>query len=267
LAEDALDKLAAALESGKSEALLNYLAVMARFRRYSWNNCLLIALQRPSASRVAGFHTWHKFGRHVRKGAKGIAILAPMVCKKKVDGQEAEDEQTRIFGFRTAYVFDYADTEGEELAEFAAVSGDPQHYTEGLKEFISANGITLEYSERIAPAKGVSQGGTIIILPGLSSAEETSVLAHEVAHELLHRDARRAETTKTIRETEAEAVAFVVCHAIGLNTGTAASDYIQLWQGDKATLSESLQFIQSTAIQILTAVGAAEDELRSTATL
>ena len=121
--------------------------------------------------------------------------------------------------------------------------------------FIAANGITLEYTDRIAPAKGISQGGTILVLPGLSSAETTSVLAHEVAHELLHRGTRRAETNKTIRETEAEAVAFVVCHAIGLETGTAASDYIQLWQGDKATLSESLQFIQSTAIQILTAIG------------
>lgn len=267
LAENALDQLAVALESGKSEALVNYLAVMARFHRYSWNNCLLIALQRPGASHVAGFHTWRKFGRHVRKGAKGIAILAPMVSKKKAEGEDTEDEQTRVFGFRTAYVFDVADTEGEELPEFATVSGDPQHYTERLKEFIAANGITLEYTDRIAPAKGISQGGTILVLPGLSPAETTSVLAHEVAHELLHRGARRAETNKTIRETEAEAVAFVVCHAIGLETGTAASDYIQLWQGDKATLSESLQFIQSTAIQILTALGAAEDCLRSTAAL
>jgi antirestriction protein ArdC len=267
LASKALASLAAALESGNSQALTNYLTVMARFHVYSWKNCLLIALQRPNASHVAGFHTWHKFGRHVRKGAKGIAILAPMVCKKKTEDDDTEDEQTRVFGFRTAYVFDYADTEGEELAEFAIVSGDPQQYTERLKEFIAASGITLEYSDRIAPAKGISQGGTILLLPGMSPAETTSVLAHECAHELLHRGARRTETTKTIRETEAEAVAFVVCHAIGLETGTAASDYIQLWQGDKATLSESLQFIQSTAIQILTAIGAAEDGLRSTPTL
>lgn len=262
LAENALDQLAAALENGKSEALVNYLTVMARFHRYSWNNCLLIALQRPGASHVAGFHTWRKFGRHVRKGAKGIAILAPMVSKKKAEGEDAEDEQTRLFGFRTAYVFDFADTEGEELPEFATVSGDPQHYTERLKEFIAANGITLGYTDSIAPAKGLSQGGSILVLPDLSPAEMLSVLAHECAHELLHRGARRAETNKSSRETEAEAVAFVVCHAIGLETGTAASDYIQLWQGDKATLSESLQFIQSTAIQILTAIGAAEDCLR-----
>jgi hypothetical protein len=106
LAEDALNKLAAALEGGKSEALVDYLAVMSRFHRYSWNNCLLIALQRPGASHVAGFHAWRKWGRHVRKGAKGIAILAPMVCKKRTDGADTEDEQTRILGFRTAFVFD-----------------------------------------------------------------------------------------------------------------------------------------------------------------
>ena len=127
LAENALDQLADALACGKSETLLNYLAVMARFHRYSWNNLLLIALQRPEASHVAGFHTWRKFNRFVRKGAKGIAIFAPMVSKKNAKGEDTEDEQTRLFGFRTAYIFDIADTDGEELAAFPTVSGDPQH--------------------------------------------------------------------------------------------------------------------------------------------
>ena len=230
LAEDALGKLAAALESGQSEALTNYLAVMARFRSYSANNCLLIALQRPSASRVAGFHSWRKLGRHVRKGAKGIAILAPMVCKKAAADSDSEDEQTRVFGFRTAYVFAEEDTEGAELPQFATVSGDPRDYTERLSQFITARGITLEYSDRIAPAKGCFQDGAIVILPGMSPAETLSVLAHETAHELLHKGARRSETTKTVRETEAEAVAFVVCHAIGLETGSAAADYIALYR-------------------------------------
>ena len=115
LAEDGLNKLAAALESGKSEALVNYLAVMARFHRYSWNNCLLIALQRPGASHVAGFHSWRKLGRYVRKGAKGIAILLPWSARSGHKTPSSEDEQTRVFGFRTAYVFDVADTEGADL--------------------------------------------------------------------------------------------------------------------------------------------------------
>jgi hypothetical protein len=161
------------------------------------------------------------------------------------------------------YVFDVADTEGAELPKFATVQGDPQHYTDRLAEFVAASGIRIEYSGDIAPAKGVSKGGCIVLLPRMCPAETLSVLAHETAHELLHRGTRRAETTTTIRETEAEAVAFVVCHAIGLETGTAASDYIQLWHGDKATLSESLQFHQSSAGQILTAIGVSQDGPRS----
>jgi len=105
---------------------------------------------------VAGFHTWRKLNRFVRKGAKGIAIFAPMVSKKNAKGEETEDEQTSLFGFRTAYVFDVADTDGEELAQFATVSGDPQHYTERLKEFIAAQGITLEFNSSIALGRGLS---------------------------------------------------------------------------------------------------------------
>ena len=107
-----------------------YLAVMGRFHQYSWGNALLIASQRPAATRVAGFQTWRKLGRHVRKGEKGIMILAPVVVKKRVDTEDGEDEQTRVFGFRAAYVFDQSQTDGDPLPEFAAVQGDPQQYTE-----------------------------------------------------------------------------------------------------------------------------------------
>lgn len=89
-------------------------------------------------------------------------------------------------------------------------------------------------------------------------AEEFATLAHEVAHELTHRDERRASTSKRGRETEAEAVAFVVCRGIGLETGSAAQDYIQLYKGDAKLLSERLEHIQQTAIQILNAIGAGE---------
>jgi len=129
-----------------------------------------------------------------------------------------------------------------------------------LRKFVAAQGIALEYSEAIAPARGVSSGGNVILFPGLSPAEEFATLAHELAHEMMHRAERRTSTTKCIRETEAEAVAFVVCSAIGLDTGTASQDYIGLYGGDAKLLAESLQYVQQASSQILNAIG--EDGVR-----
>ena len=103
-------------------------------------------------------------------------------------------------------------------------------------------------------AHGMSLKGRILLRDDLSPAVEFSVLVHETAHELLHAGDRRANTSKTVRETEAEAVAFVVSHAIGLSTSTAASDYIQLYSGDKDTLLASLGLIQRDATEILGAI-------------
>ncbi len=254
LSENALNRLAEALEQGHSDALKNYLSVMARFHRYSWGNCLLIHSQNPDATRVAGFQAWLKLRRCVRKGEKGIVILAPMVGRKKPDDAPTEDDQSRLFGFRAAHVFDVSQTDGEPLPEFATISGDPKEFMARLSRFVAARNIALDYSDAISPAKGMSSGGRITLLQGMSTAETFAVLVHETAHELLHRTERRTQTTHTIRETEAEAVAFVVCSAIGLDTGTASSDYIQLHCGDKATLAESLGFIQETASLLLQAI-------------
>jgi antirestriction protein ArdC len=258
LSEDAIARLMQALEQGQSDALKNYLAVMSRFHRYSWGNCLLIYSQRPQATHIAGFHAWLKLRRYVRKGEKGIVILAPMVGKKKAEEELSEDAHSRLFGFRAAHVFDVSQTEGDPLPEFATTKGDPQEFTERLKEFIAAKGIALEYSDEITPAKGMSSGGKITILPRLDPAEHFSVLVHETAHELLHRTERRSKTTHTIRETEAEAVAFVVSSAIGLDVNSSSSDYIQLHAGDKATLVESLAFVQQTSAEILGAISPRE---------
>jgi hypothetical protein len=214
---------------------------------------LLIYSQRPHASHVAGFHTWLKLGRHVCKGEKGIVILAPMVGRKKTDNELTEDEKTRLFGFRGAHVFD-SQTDGDALPGFSTVKGDPQGYSKRLTEFVTAKGIALEYSGRIAPARGVSSGGKITLLPGLDAAESYSVLVHETAHELLHRGERRTQTNHPVRETEAEAVAFVVSGTIGLDVNTSSADYIQLHAGDKATLAVSLAVVQQTAAEILSSI-------------
>ena len=102
------------------------------------------------------------------------------------------------------------------------------------------------------------QAARLPCCPASRRAEEFATLAHEIAHEMMHRDERRSSTTKRIRETEAEAVAFVVCSAIGLETGSAAQDYIGLYGGDAKLLSESLEYVQRTATQILNAIGADE---------
>jgi antirestriction protein ArdC len=248
-----LNQLLTALEVGRSEALTAYLRVMGRFHRYSWGNCLMIYSQRPNATHVAGFHAWLRMHRLVRKGEKGIVILAPMVGRKKED-ELVEDDHTRIFGFRAAHVFDVSQTDGEPLPEFATTKGNPGESLDRLKQFVTCKDISLEYSDRIKPAKGMSAGGRITLVTGMPTAEEFAVLVHEIAHELLHRDERRKQTTHTIRETEAEAVAFVVCSAIGLDTNTSSSDYIQLHSGDKTTLAESLGFVQQTAAEILKVV-------------
>ena len=217
------------------------------------------ALQRPTATRVAG----NLLGRFVKRGEKGILILAPMVeCRNQqsdavateIASDNAADErrpEAQLYGFRAVYVFDVSQTEGKELPSLTDVEGDVLGYRERLIEYIESQDVRLSYSEKIAPAKGLSSGKRITLLTGMQPAEEFSTLVHEMAHEMLHRSERRTLTTKEVRETEAEAVAFVVSQSIGLETGTASADYIQLWNGSAQLLQESLEVVQRTASIIL----------------
>jgi hypothetical protein len=116
-----------------------------------------------------------------------------------------------------------------------------------------AKGVELEFKESIAPALGMSYGGKIAILPGQSAAEEFSTLVHEASHKLLHKCSRRTATTKTVHETEAEAIAFVVSQTIGLDARRAADDDIHLYNGNAALLTESLEVIQRASALILSA--------------
>ncbi|MDC0936282.1 ArdC family protein [Pirellulales bacterium] len=255
LAAGALDELQQDLRAGKSETLERFLLTMGKFHNYSFNNVLLIAHQRPDAAHVAGFTTWKKLGRYVNKGEKGIRILAPLVYKAKdgaaADSAENEDSARRLRGFRVVRVFDVSQTSGKPLPEFAGIEGDPGKRLARLREIVKNHDIELEYAAIPGGADGVSRGGSITIRRGLSAAEDFSVLVHEFAHELLHKSDRRAETTTTQRETEAEAVAFVVSRTIGLATGTRSSDYLQLYGADSESIAPSLDLIQNTASRIL----------------
>lgn len=247
------------LEAGHSDALTKYLTAMSRFHNYSFGNVLEIARQMPTATRVAGFWMWKNLGRSVNAGAKGIRILAPMVGVRRKKDKEAEKDITKqnervLLGFRNAYVFDVSQTNGVDLPNPHEVTGDPGENIDRLAAFLKGQGIQLVYNEKIAPALGMSYGGRIAILPGQSKAEEFSTLVHEAAHEMLHKAERRTATTKTIRELEAESVAFVVGKAVGLVNDSASADYIQLYQGNASLLAESLEVIQQTANVILSAL-------------
>ncbi len=248
------------LEQGQSEALTAYLTAMGRFHNYSFGNILEIARQKPNATRVAGLYAWNQLGRKVKKGEKGIRILAPLIGIRRKKDEEAEKDITRqneavLVGFRNVYVFDVSQTEGAPLPELSdRVTGSVAGYRERLIDLVIAQDIKLEFKDSIAPALGMSYGGKIVLLPGQSPAEEFSTLVHELAHEMLHKAERRTATTKTVRETEAEAIAFVVGTTIGLDTGRASADYIHLYHGNAALLAESLEVIQKTSAVILSAL-------------
>ncbi|MHB1958867.1 MAG: MobF family relaxase [Acidobacteriaceae bacterium] len=202
-------------------------------------------------------------------GKTTIQILAPMIGYRRRKNDAEQEPSTQpdakpapmLIGFRAVYVFDISQTEGADLPELDhAITGEVGEYRDHLIAFLNQQNITLEFNEKIAPALGVSYGGKIVLLPGQSKAEEFTTLVHETAHELLHKAERRTITTQTVRETEAEAVAFIVGQAVGLELGTSSADYIQLYHGNAALLAESLEVIQRTSAVILAALRAEEPE-------
>lgn len=253
IAEQALQQLIDALDQGNSAALNRYLATMAKFHDYSYGNVFMIQAQRPDATQVAGYQTWRKLGRQVRKGEKGIVIFAPMRFRPQAD--EDEPDADPILRFRQVHVFDISQTEGDPLPEPSRVQGEPQAYLPYLRMAVRGFDIALAYEVLPHGTHGLSMGGRIVIGSHLSPAEEFATLVHELAHERLHRKPDRPEC-QTVRETEAEAVAFVVSTAIGLDAINASTDYIRLYRGDAKTLCVSLARVQSTASDILAAMEA-----------
>ena len=140
----ATDQLIAALNEGRSETLTQYLAAMARFHRYSLGNIMLIASQKRDATQVAGFRTWNKLGRFVKKGEKGIFVLAPIMRRKTESPDNLELKESTIpASFRPVYVFDISQTDGQELPSICNVSGDPREYPEASRNFVVGWGSCL----------------------------------------------------------------------------------------------------------------------------
>jgi len=148
------------LEAGHSNALTAYLNAMSRFHNYSFGNILEIARQRPDATRVAGLWSWNQLGRKVKKGEKGIRILAPIIGIRRKPDEEVKDpvytNKPVLVGFRNTYVFDVSQTEGVELPAMREFRGGVGENRDRLVSFIDQQGIELVFTENIAPALGVS---------------------------------------------------------------------------------------------------------------
>jgi antirestriction protein ArdC len=254
LADQALADLQQELEAGRSDALTRYLETMSRFHNYSFCNCMLIARQMPEATFVAGFRRWLELGRHVRKGEKGIGILAPLVYRKREEEADVNGEDRALRGFKVVHVFDISQTEGDELPELARIQGEPGELLPSLEWVIRSSGIELSDEQLPLGVKGESRKGAIAVAEGLPAAERFAILAHELAHEWMHDAEHRQQLSRTVRETEAEAVAYVVCRSLGLDCSTRSSDYIQMYRGNAETLLESLERVQKTAARITEAL-------------
>jgi antirestriction protein ArdC len=208
----------------------------------------------PEATHVAGFHTWRKLGRFVKKGEHGIAILAPMVTRNHRAHETPElgsDDERRLVGFKVAYVFDVAQTDGEPLPDLSGAEGEPGEWLAHLESLIREAGIELNYDHLPGTAEGCAMPGKVFVRAGLPSNETFAILAHEYAHVLLHQKTEGSRPTHRVRETEAEAVAYAVCRACGIDSTLRSADYIQLHRGSTLTLQESLMSVQSAAAEII----------------
>lgn len=232
-----VEELHQALEAGVAslvdgDSWKAWLGVQSKFHRYSWNNTLLIMVQNPEATQVAGYRTWQGMGRQVRKGEKSIGILAPMFRKDK--DAEGKDEK-RLVGFRAVSVFDVSQTDGEPLptSGVALVEGDaPAGLWDALAAQVDAAGYSLERGD-CGAANGWTNGGTktIRVRDDVSDGQAVKTLAHEVAHMMLHMEGDDALAHRGIAEVEAESVAFIVAGAHGMDTSGYTFGYVAGWAG------------------------------------
>ena len=261
-------------QSGRLEA---YLKVMSKFHRYSLNNTILIWTQCPTATYCAGFQTWkNEFGRHVKKGEKGIKILAPAPFKKTVqvkkldsvthmpvrdaDGQIAMEEQTiQIPRYKTVTIFDLAQTEGPPLPELAAeLTGDVQQYDAFMEALRRTSPVPVE----IKPIQGDADGffsretQSITLREGMSQIQTVCAAIHEIVHSIQHNNEQANGKSKAVKEVEAESCAMAVSAFYGLDTSANSIPYLGSYSRDKTVpeLRNSLQIIMETTDRLITEI-------------
>ena len=244
------------------------LAVASRFHHYSFGNVCLILSQRSDATKVCGYQMWVALGRQVRRGERGIAILAPWVSRGRPveDSDDTEHpEVARVLrGFHVVHVFDIAQTDGPDLPEVAPnpLQGTaPDVLWDRLAEQVVASGFAL-VREDCSPANGQTDflRRTVAVRPDLSDAQAVKTLAHEIGHVLLHDDEKfrglTGQSCRGLAEVEAESVAYLVCSSAGLGTDQYTFPYVARWaDGDVALVRSAAERSLGAARTITTAIG------------
>ena len=238
-------------ESGRYE---EYLKFMSKFHSYSANNCILIMLQHPTATLVAGYRAWQKMKRQVRKGEKAIKIIAP--CRYKAD-----DEEEKIF-FRVANVFAIDQTDGEELPTLGVseLNGNVEGYRQLFEALMAACPVPVILEDLPGEAKGCYDETLkqITVQSGMSEAQTLKTLIHEMAHQMLH--ASHVEGSKELdretKEVQAESIAYAVCNYLGIDTAEYSFGYIAEWSSgkDAKELKASLETIRKTASRLIVSI-------------
>lgn len=267
---DALKMATELLEQGvkdifTSGRMEDYLKVMSRFHNYSARNCVLIMMQCPEATHVASYRKWQKeFNRQVRKGEKSIRILAPIQRKGKktvVDEQGNEvEKEFKWNSYKAVPVFDISQTDGEELPSLANdLMGRIADFDNLCKKVQEVATVPVVFDAKISDpdCHGYfsEPEGRICIRGGMSEAQTFKTLVHETAHSILHRkDGEQSKASRNQREVQAEGVAYVVCNALGIDSGDYSFGYVAGWGGDSKALMAELDVICKTANEILNKV-------------
>lgn len=243
-----IDKLEKDIDSlADSKKYKEYLRVMSKFHKYSVNNTLLILMQCPEATKVAGYRTWQKeFHRNVRKNEKAIKIFSPMIGK----GINEEGEVVPVFkGYRITNVFDISQTEGRPLPEIASPL-EGGNYAAVIEKLSGCVGCPVEYTDDLGNAFGICNYKKIRIRKGLSSSQTLKTLLHETAHFKLHFG---SGLSREVKEVEAESVAFVVSARLGLDTSAYSFGYVLEWGNtlDRKNRKESFKRILTCSSEII----------------
>ncbi len=276
--KEALAKIETALQNINTDAdWLQYLTFQSRFYNYSARNVLLIRAQNPQARYVKGYKSWRELDRFVKKGAKGIAILAP--CIKKVeeykepaDKSEYQDKKGEkvtknvLVGFTVKYVFDLADTDGSDehipvlVKGLSGNSEDEKALYERLRATIAAQGVTIQEVTGTASKGSYNLStGIISVRSDMAASQRAKTLIHEYGHLVDFALNPDENISRSHRELVAESVAYVVANRLGLDTSRYTSGYLASWGGEPGELAVVADTVQKVAAEIINKLAESSD--------